>query len=334
MYKKSLVIIALMLFASIAPYVYAATYEFPLAKGTGESEVKVYDEDKWKDEVGSNTPDKVFGGDADKVGAKSKSTIKSWDDKKYDIWDLAYLLNDSWDEPYKKNFNIDFSDEDTQKVAESYSGYPSDTWEAWEVTRDHWDYTTKDFSSDPDDEDDKFPIFKDPKDADDILSAINKIPKIVMYVITYLNVFQTTNNATKADQAGEFQAASQAEYGLTSDDFFEIIILQKGLPVAKPVDDYINDLLDVLKPDKWKYNENKNILTGELKDKDDYIVKIEISDLGTASKISYYEDEDATEPFYEIQGSVAIPGYNILILLGIFGIFSIGLIYIVMKKKL
>ena len=51
MYKKSILIIGILLFGMVAPFVAAADYEFPLAEGSGESEVKTYDEDLWEDYV-------------------------------------------------------------------------------------------------------------------------------------------------------------------------------------------------------------------------------------------------------------------------------------------
>jgi hypothetical protein len=334
MYKKSILIIGMLLFGIIAPFAVAADeYEFPLAEGTGESEVKTYDEDAWEDFVGKATmPDDIWDGDADVVGAKSKSTIKSWEEDEVDYIDIIDILYDD------KDVNDAVEAAETQIDAALDAAGVGNKYDVWMVTRDAWDFVEGDFDAEPDDEDDEFPIFMDPEDGEDILTEI----QVVMYQLTYLMTFQMMYaalfpvfgdpKATIWADGNATLAGAAAIAELDGDWLFYFLVVDKGLPMAKPVDDYVEAVIDSLDCDDWEYDPETNVLIGETEGEDDYIIKVTLSDMGTGSKIEFAEDEDS-DPFYVIEGGVAIPGYELSLLLAFSAAGAIGLIYIVMKKK-
>ena len=56
--------VILLSISFVSPAVAATTYKFPMAEGTGEKEVKIYDEDTWKELVSDDldSPKYLFDG--------------------------------------------------------------------------------------------------------------------------------------------------------------------------------------------------------------------------------------------------------------------------------
>ncbi|MHA1146729.1 MAG: hypothetical protein ACTSR8_00625 [Promethearchaeota archaeon] len=344
MYKKSILIISMLLFGMVAPFVVAADkYDFPLAEGTGESEVKTYDEGLWEDYLGKDlNPTDIWSGDSDKVGAKAKSTIKSWEEEDWDIWQILDVLNPDWQGDFEDQTGIKWGDikdlptsggktgeeiiESGNGAADGYSGFPGDNWEVWAVTRDKWDYVGKgEYKDDPDDEDDVFPIFKDPTKTEDLMNAANDINR----AFTYLGAVLGGNS----DPIAEAAAAAVGDI-YDGDLITWMLFVDLGLPMAKPVADYTKAVMEGLDPGDWKFNSEKLTLTGEVKGEEDYVIKVVLSDFGTAKSITFKtSNDDDAEVIYQIESAIAIPGYELSLLFVFTAISAIGLIYLIMKKK-
>jgi hypothetical protein len=307
----------------IASPILAASYTYPLegAEGVaGESEVKIYDEDAWKDCVGDEykNPTKLWSGDSDEVGAKSKSVIKEYDDDKLNIWDVMELLGMD-----VEDMGID---SDAQDLLETALGLEGE-WKVWMVTRDAWDFTADAYDEDPDDEDDEFPIFKDPKDGEEIMEEIGLV---ITYIYTQMYMLEGLDAATAAGYGA-------AAASLVNGDYIAFMMLvDKGLPMAKDVEDYTEALLKALDCDKVKYKDGVVTIPADKVDllnaEDDYTIECTISsDYGTVSKVEFLDGDD--EVFYSKEGLAPfVPGYELPILLGITAVFTIGIIYAIRKR--
>jgi hypothetical protein len=332
MNKKSLIILSIFVLGMLAPMVRAATtYEFPLAEGTGESTVKVYDEDMWEDTLGKDVdPTDIFGGDADVVDAKAKSTIKEWEETDYDVWDLAGELNPDWKDLWLVMSGVDWDDieglagQTGEEIIENgYSEFPDGEWAVWEVTRDKWDFVDGAYDADPDEEDDTFPIFQDPEDAEDLLDAANGFMKSLTYLGAILG--------GAGDAMAEAGAAAAGD-SYDGDAICWSMFVELGLPMAKPVAEYTTAVIDGLDPDNWEFTESSKLLVGAIEGaEDDYNVRVTLSDMGVATKIEFVNMD--AEAFYTIEGAAQIPGYEIPVMLAVAAFSTIGLVYLIMKKR-
>ncbi len=144
----------------------------------------------------------------------------------------------------------------------------------WKITYDSWDWTSKDFKSDPDDEDKSYKIKKDP---DDVSGSYPQISGCAKDVAKYIKAIDWN-------------------------DDYEI----DGTTVT-------SDGIDLgLGGDKIKVSVTYD------------------SNTGLVSSFRYLNEDD--DVLYEYASS-SIPGYEVPILLGVVGLTTIGLIYLVMKKK-
>ncbi|MGQ4874229.1 MAG: hypothetical protein ACP6IY_09180 [Promethearchaeia archaeon] len=393
---------------STASSISATTYKFGVpdsAKGVETtSTVKSYDEDSWKDTVGSVTPDDLFGGDADKEGAKSKSKVSDWEEKKYsyflriiegveiddkDFYTLLSELNETVVEQLAAvvglYFQILSKNATLLPIAATIGGYYTklnagtitekyvkDNYDLKvEVTllkRDKWDFTTDDFSKNPDKEDEEVPFLANPSDlkklwdkTDDLMGVIqNNVSNVYQYLTLSADALNDTakynisNNAnytllllqlgfpsyTPPDTLLDTLAASfiaEATLSITKKDFLVALLLE-GIPFYTPVADFISEIIDDF--DIKSITSDGSVITVEMEKgenslvlgeaKDDYTIEFTYGDYGTQSSV-VFKDADGNV-IYE-QAGEAIPGYEISIILSITALFTLGLIYTVMKKK-
>jgi len=103
-----ILLISLFLFSTISAVQPARGYEFGVpdqAKGMeGESEIKIYDKDEWKDHLGSDAdrPGSIWEGDADVVGAKSKGKVIDWEEDEE-------LISFFWDHVLEASLDLDYA---------------------------------------------------------------------------------------------------------------------------------------------------------------------------------------------------------------------------------
>ena len=99
-----------------------------------------------------------------------------------------------------------------------------------------------------------------------------------------------------------------------------------GWIIPTPSVEYLEAAIDVMNNTKASLDE-----TTVTYDATNYTVEVSYGDNGILSSQKYMNSDE--EIFYEVKLSTSIPGYEIPVLLGITGIFSIGLIYTIMKRK-
>jgi hypothetical protein len=349
MQKKMFVGIFLcsLIFLSMFTPVLAVDYTNGLADATGvesESEIKTYDKKLWKKYVSEDDlVDDTFDGDVDKVGAKSKSEILSFKDTKWNIIDVMDALEEDWREDLCDNVNpsltaygVELTEDDLEDVEDDAieDAEIDDEWKVWEGERNGWDFTDEEFDEKPDDKEEVFPIFQDPKDGEDVAEYIRAAAGVVVSAAII-----AANPALTAVAAGvktSVDTGAEAQY--SNDMILWYLLVDKGLPMAIPIDDYCDALKKSIDPDDWKYDDENNCWYIKTEGEKDYYIYAEVSeDYGAISAIEYrtdkMDDEDG-ETIWRKEGlSPFIPGYELPILFVITGLSAIGLIYIVMKKK-
>jgi hypothetical protein len=320
-----ILIISMFCFGMVSP-VLAADYTYPLEGAEGvasESQITTYDKKDWEKYVGDTTPDDIWDGDADKEEAKDKTLVKEHEDKKLDVWDVSIILDEDAEDLYEAGLGEEWEDvvEDAGDLFESLDG----KWEFWLITYDSWDFTTKEFDEDPDDEDKEDPILQDPKDAEEILEALNDITRY----ITALTLI-----AGGADAATAAATAALVPDTYTGDALLRLLIINKGMPMAKDVDDYTKALIKAVDADDAKYDADTNIITFEVEGEKDYIIEATVSaDYGVISKLEYKADEDEDAFFVKESLAPAVPGYELPVLLGITAVSILGMIYVVRRRR-
>ena len=342
--KKSyygILFVSLFLLSTL-PVAFAADYTNPIPDAAvgveSESEISIYDEDAWEDAVGKDmAPDDIWDGDADKEGAKSKIEITDMDEKKLNVYDLVELL-----------FGEKI-DDTTQTALEggaagapfNYADLGDTKWEFWWFEYNSWEYTEEEFEAEADDEEEEGVVLQDPKDIEEIYIELN----IIVWLMTNM------------ESAGAFQMIYPAK------TIMELLLIDKGLPMAKEFDDYVPEFLDnidkIAKDNDYagvvpnwpedksmkdiEYDEATDTITIEYeKDdsffmeatvKDDFTIEVILGDTGTASPLNFRTGDTEEDIFFQKQGVAMIPGYEVSLMLGIAAFATIGLIYTVMKKR-
>lgn len=277
------------------------TYQINIDRGSQTLTVSSFDKQSWEKTIDdSATPDDWFKGDADKINAQSRITIRSIAEVKYDTSDLWLLLfADDMSKEASGVFALNIEDIDKEY---------DDSYKAWEVLYGKWDFTSDIFEEDADDANAYFVVLKNPTDYNDILDNYNE------WVAT-INIALQMNPET--------QGVSFSNY--TADEFFWLLALNHLVVVADPIDDYLNDIIDTL---KIKHVEAKsNVLTF---DKSDYTIEISYDSNGMQNNIEI-KDNDG-DVIYQI--SQDISNHIWLIVIPIIVILSIvSMIYLAIRKR-
>jgi hypothetical protein len=268
--------------------------------------VSKYDKDEWEETISESlTPDDWFDGDADKLNAKSKYTLRSIDEVKYDTYDIWYLLL------------IDFVPENIEHSLSSgliESNFTEDDinerydteYKAWEIIYSEWDFTSEDFDDESDDDDEALPILKDPEDYEEILDdfnewSINMNKTLQPYNLTIPNV--------------------------SKEEFFWSL-LKNALCIAYPIDDYLEELVDVLEINDAKVKENS--IEFENNGNDDYTTTITFNDQGIRTSLTIQNDNNKV--IYEIKSDKTTE--IVLIIVGVSSIIGlVGVIYLAIQKR-
>ncbi len=265
-------------------------YRFPLKAGSGTYlSVKIYNDDMWDNIMGQDiNPNDIFGGEADKVNSTCKYIIKSWVNNTLDIFDIVEILvGKTYDEIEKINYRDTFD--------------LKGEWDVWMVTKDLWDYTTDNLTTNPDKEAEKFPIFIDPEDFSDILKE-----------------FENLNDAYNAK-------------------LFVYQMVMKGIPIGCPINKYLETMVNELDSNDIELliNEQTDDVLGLIisdRKVEPYYIKAFYDDDGMLFKLTF-EDENFNVFYQQSIPLYLIFGYETSFLL-IFSIISIlGIIYIIYKKK-
>lgn len=251
--------LVILILTAICSNVTATTsiYTLDTTRGTETLIIIKYDKDAWKEIVSeSSTPNDWFDGNADKMNAKNKYVLRSIDDVEYNTYDIWFLLLIDFLPEDVKNLLLNnpiqfqFTEDEINKIYD-------DDYEAWEALYAKWEFTSDEFEDEPDKDDYTKPIFKDPKEYEDILNEFNDWA-------LKLNITMQAFNTTVPT--------------VTKDNFFWSLIM-KGIIVANPIDDYLEELIDVLDISNVKITDNT--ISIEREGEKDYTVKIIYSSKGT-----------------------------------------------------
>jgi hypothetical protein len=291
--------------------VIAADYELLLDKDTFEFEIKAYDDSVRLDNVGSkyNDPSLLFGGDADIIGAKSKITIKEWDNKTIDVYEFLDIFYN--DENLNRAFenNKEFLD-NLLESAELGKDY-----ETWMIIRNIWDKTEC-----------KFPILKDPNDFENLLEEVNKVTYPIYLATFVANGDDAVTSAAKAKDAL-----------LTGNYLTWLLLVKKNISLLNPTSDYFNYMKKSLKAYAFDIEGDMIIINARrikaLEVKKNYTVEITLNSDGTTSSIGFKDVNNYVFFSMEITSPI-IYKYIILIFFTILTIAALGFTYLLKKRKL
>ena len=281
--------------------VYADTnYYLALEKGTQVLEVKKYNDQIWQNTVSiTSTPSDWLGGDADKIGAKSKITI---------LW-LAG--NDMYAYSLFRNliFPQIFSNITSYGYNYSYiyDNYP-DHYFVWEYSFHYWAFTTKEFNDNPDNFDENLYILEEPQNYSKLLNDYNDFAGKI-------------NNDTTLQLLG---------YSIpiyNGDDLFWRFIIGR-FALAKPVKEYLTIFTDTIDCENVSIQENS--LVFQRSGEKNYSVGVTYSDQGLIDRFVVKDSEGNI--FYEITSSY--PKIIFYIILGIIAISVLGIATLVTLKKI
>ena len=324
MYKQELFYFCLVIIITqgFIPCVIAADYENLLDKDTFEFEIKAYDDSVWLDNVGSkyNDPSLLFGGDADIIGAKSKITIKEWDNKTIDVYEFL---------------DIFYNDENLNRAFENNKEFLDDLLESAELGKDYetlmiirniWDPTTEMYDAISDKTGCKFPILKDPNDFENLLEEVNKVTYPIYLATFVANGDDAVTSSAKAKDAL-----------LTGNYLTWLLLVKKKMPLLNPTSDYFNNMKKSLKADAFDIEGDVIIINARrikaLEVKKNYTVEIILNSDGSTSSISFKDVNNYVFFSMEVSSPI-IYEYIILIFLTVLTITTLGFTYLLKKRKL
>ncbi len=195
-----------------------STYQINIAKGTEILEVSRYDESSWEETI-NDSPESLFGGDAEKINAKSKYTTLSWFDNATTTYEGFISLFISLEMAIVVS-TLGFN----QSVINS--NY-TNKYDSWMVYRAKWEFNSTDFPESANNPNYLTPVFKDPADYKKLLDDYNNWTDIINNDIGFLAM------------------GLPAFQNFTADEFLWQLVL-KGMIIATPNNEYLEALVDGL----------------------------------------------------------------------------------------
>lgn len=305
---KLIIISLLGIIIIIQPLVFVVyaqvNYSITLEKGTQILEVKRYDEQTWKNTINFNsTPSDWFGGEANKIGAKSKSTLLDYSRNDHNTHtmfkmlivpqnSLSIFLNVS-------NYGYNFT-----YVNSKYPKY----YFVWDNNFHYWAFSTKEFKDNPDILYKKSQILQDPQNITTLLNDYNNFAGII-------------NNDTTLQLLGYTLPI------LSGDDLlFQFIIRKNAVP--NPIKDYLTLFTNVL--DCKNATILGNTIIFQIHGEKNYSVEVIYNTQGLIDRFAVKNSEGYI--FYEITSFY--PKIIFYIILGILAIFLLGTVILVSIKKI
>ena len=278
-------------------------YTIALEKGTQVLEVKQYDEQAWKNTVSLTlNPSDWFGGEADKVGAKSKFTNLGWgynDIGAYFVFvDLVIpreaLPIFSIVENYGYNYTY---------ININFKRY----YKIWDFDFSYWSFTTKEFNATPDVFYYDTYIFKNPQDFKTMLDDYN-------------------NYSGEINNDSTLQSLGYSFPILSGDDLLWQLITSR-FAIANPINDYLTAITDVLECKNVTIHNNTLILqrSGE----QNYSIETTYNIQGTID--SFIVKNSESNIIYKITSFY--PRNLFYIILGVITVCVLGLAIIIIIKK-
>lgn len=278
-------------------------YTFSLEKGTQILEVKKYDNETWKNTVDiTSTPSDWFGGDADKIGAKSKITTLFDGGNALNTYPifirlvipqntLPIFLNIS-------NYGYDFT--------YVFNNYPN-IYEIWDNVHNYWCFTAKEFDVNPDTLYENSYIFKFPQDFSTLLNDYNDFAGIL-------------NNDTNLQLLGY-------SFPLLNGDDLVWQFITRRFAVGNPKSEYLTTFINTIECKNVTIR--GNTLVFQRHGEKNYTVEVTYGIEGIISHIVVKNSEGYI--FYEITSFY--PKTIFYIILGIIAVFVLGIVVALIIKK-
>jgi len=279
-------------------------YTITLEKGTQILAVKRYDEQTWKNTININsTPNDWFGGDANKIGAKSKSTLLDYSRNDHNTHtmfksliipqnSLSIFINVS-------NYGYNFT-----YVNNKYPNY----YLVWDSYFHYWAFSTKEFKDNPDILYKGSHVLQDPHNFTTLLNDYNDFAGTI------------SNDTT-------LQILGYTLPILSGDDFLLQFIIRRNA-VANPIKDYLTLLTNVL--DCKNATILGNTIIFQNHGEKNYSVEVIYNTQGLIDRFTVKNSEGFV--FYEIISFY--PKIVFYIILGILAIFLLGIVIVVIYKKI
>ncbi|KKL06740.1 hypothetical protein LCGC14_2593000 [marine sediment metagenome] len=214
-----------------------SNYTLPLEKGSQIYEVIFYDEEAWKDTINvTSNPTDWFGGESDTIGAKSKTTVLGVYDGGSSTYGHISKLFFSW-----FNINTSFLDQYGYSQSYFYDHYPNEYNWGWYPQLTFWPFGTEPF--------DNYSNYIHPSSS----SFLFREPLDYQSVLYEYNDFAAVVNNDTAMQAMNFSMPI-----LSGDDFLWHFILDRYTMVS-PINNYLNELINLLECENVSIRENKII---------------------------------------------------------------------------
>ena len=303
-----LIIISIIIIPLTNPFLISivdanTNYTISLEEGTQILEVKKYDNETWKNTVDiTSTPSDWFGGDADKIGAKSKITLLMYGGNALNTYPLFFrlvipqntlpiFLNIS---NYGYNFTYVFNN------------YPN-IYELWDYVYSYWSFTAKEFDVNPDTSYEKSFIFKFPQDFSTLLNDYNDF-------------------AGKLNNDTNLQLLGYSFPLLNGDDLVWHFITRR-FSVGNPKSEYLNTFINTTECKNVTIR--GNTLVFQRHGERNYSVEVKYSVQGLIDHIIVKDSEGYI--FYEITSFY--PKNIFYIILGIIAVFVMGIVVVFIIKK-
>ena len=290
---------------SISAIAQSSSYMMRADRSTTIFNLEEYNEDAWKDTIGTETdPEELFGGEGDQEGAQSKITIRSISESEWSTYDMFTNLFDVLDSMSNEQLQLfimqaNFTEEEINEQ------YP-DEYEVWSVLLAKWDFTTEEIEKDSDEPDEYIPVFKDPENILEIIGDYNEWIAKANPVMMMMGL---------------------DPFPVMSGEELMWQLLLEGTPIPSPFEDYLKDITEELDCDCMEVEENTLIVerTGE----ENYTIEIEFNDRGLQGIIEVKDENDKT--IYRITSSDTVTLPFVILTIGI--IITVATVSLIVWKK-
>lgn len=310
--KKSiilkLIIISIIIIPLTNPFLISivganTNYTISLEKGTQILEVKKYDDKTWKNTVDiTSTPSDWFGGDADKIGAKSKITLLMYGGNALNTYPLFFSL------VIPQNILPIFSNisDFGYNFTYVFNNYPN-IYELWDYYYSYWSFTVKEFDVNPDTLYEKSYIFKFPQNFSILLNDYNDFAGIL-------------NNDANLQSLGH-------SFPLLNGDDLVWQFITKRFSVGNPKSEYLTTFINTIGCKNGTIQDNT--LVFQRYGEKNYSVEVTYGIEGIIDHIVVKDSEGYI--FYEITSFY--PKTIFYIILGILAVFVLGIVVVLIIKK-
>lgn len=279
-------------------------YNPALEMGTQILEVKRYDEQTWKNTVNiTSSPNDWFGGDADKVGANSKITLFEWGYGGASTIAIFTMFVIPQNTMHIYNLLWEYGYDQTF----FFNNYPHD-YTTWAYFYNYWQFTTKEFNDNPDNSQRHSIILPYPQNFSTALNDYNNFSGII-------------NNDTNLQTLGY-------SFPILSGDDLLWQYFTRRFAVASPINEYLTTLTNTLECENT--TNRGNTLIFQRHGVQNYTVEVTYSTKGIIDHVVVKNSEGYI--FYEITSFY--PKMIFYIILGILAIFILGIVTLVIVKKI